>query len=323
MLFASDVFALLSIALIADALIGEPDALWRRVPHPVVLVGRLISAIETRANRPDLSEGRRRAAGIGLVVVLVIGLGALGFALQWLLNGLPAGPILVALLASVFIAQNSLVQHVGAVATNLRNGIEPGRAAVAQIVGRDPDVLDEPAIARAAIESNAENFSDGVVAPAFWFAVAGLPGLIAYKALNTADSMIGHRSERYRAFGWAAARLDDVANYLPARIAGLLIVVASPFGGGSFSGALMAMIRDARRLASPNAGYPEAAMAGSLALALAGPRHYAGGITEGEWINEAGTAGATPADIERSVRVVWGAWSLMLVATLAIAVVNL
>jgi adenosylcobinamide-phosphate synthase len=174
--------------------------------------------------------------------------------------------------------------------------------AVSRIVGRDPEALDEAGVCRAAIESTAENFSDGIVAPAFWYLIAGLPGILAYKAVNTADSMIGHRSDRYRAFGWAAARLDDLLNYIPARISGALLTAAAPAVGGSAKGALNAMLRDARKHRSANAGWPEAAMAGALGLALAGPRIYASGRVEDAWMNASGRPNAKPSDIASALR---------------------
>ncbi|MBV9078242.1 MAG: cobalamin biosynthesis protein CobD, partial [Methylobacteriaceae bacterium] len=214
------------------------------------------------------------------------------------------GAILLALAASVLLAQQSLFLHVRAVERAFAaGGLPAARRAVSMIVGRDPDRLDDAGVARAAIESCAENFSDGVVAPAFWFALGGLPGLLVYKAVNTADSMVGHLSERHRAFGWASARLDDVLNLAPARLAGLLVALAAPAGGGRIGPALAVMERDARLHRSPNAGWPEAAMAGALGLALGGPRVYAAGPVDEPMLNAAGRRDAAPGDIGRALRV--------------------
>jgi adenosylcobinamide-phosphate synthase len=225
-----------------------------------------------------------------------------------------------ALVIGILLAQRGLYEHVTAVAVALeRGGLPAGREAVRHIVGRDPMRLDAPGVARAAIESLAENFSDGVVAPIFWYLLLGLPGLFAYKMTNTLDSMIGHRTARYRSFGWAAARFDDGLNLVPARLSGLLLVAAATFAGEANTGrAFATMRRDARKHHSPNAGWPEAAMAGALGVALAGPRDYAEGRVEDPWLGS-GTPLARPADIDRALRlyalaclllaaVILGAW---------------
>ncbi|MEO1602222.1 MAG: CobD/CbiB family cobalamin biosynthesis protein, partial [Pseudomonadota bacterium] len=209
---------MLALALALDAAFGEPEALWRRVPHPVVLIGRAISALEAWLNQ---GVWRRAKGVLGLVLLLMpLGAGA------WALSHPALYGVAEVALAAILLAQRSLVEHVGAVADGLDQGLVEGRQAVAMIVGRDPEQLDKAGVARAAIESAAENFSDGLVAPAFWFAVGGLPGIVLYKAVNTADSMIGHRTERYEAYGWAAARLDDLLNLVPARLSALLIAAA-------------------------------------------------------------------------------------------------
>lgn len=312
MLAHSDVFVVLLVALIADALIGDPDVLWRRLPHPVVWIGALINRLDRALNRDQDSFLRRRTLGIAaLGTVLTVSLAA-AWALDGVLRALPGHPWTSGLLASLLIAQNSLYRHVRRVFTAFsEGGIEAARSAVSMIVGRDPASLDEAAICRAAIESAAENLSDGVVAPAFWFTVFGLPGLVLYKAINTADSMIGHRSARHEAFGWAAARLDDAVNLVPARLAGLLLALAAPIAGGSPLAAIHTMLRDARRHRSPNAGWPEAAMAGVLGLALAGPRQYASRRVEDPFLNPEGRVAATPNDIRRALRILAGACILL------------
>jgi adenosylcobinamide-phosphate synthase len=235
---------------------------------------------------------------------------------------MPGGKVVLGLIASFFIAQRSLYQHVDRVRSAFAgDGLAEAREAVALIVGRDPEQLDEPGICRAAIESCAENFSDGIVAPVFWLALLGLPGLIVYKAINTADSMIGHHSERYAAFGWAAARLDDWANFVPARLAGLLLAIVAPVAGGSIAVSLQVMRRDAPYHRSPNAGWPEGAMAGALGLALAGPRYYAEGMVDDPFLNAEGDADATPGDIRRALDLYFAACALEGASYAALALV--
>lgn len=254
-------------ALVLEAAIGYPDRLYRRIGHPVGWAATLIATLEQRWNGPDLPGGRRRANGIVTATALALCGAGFGLALSRLASG---RPVIAAFLATPGLAQRSLHDHVEAVRGPLQAGdLESARAAVAHIVGRDTGALEEAGVAAAALESLAESFNDGVVAPAFWLAVAGLPGLYAYKAINTADSLIGHMEPRWRAFGWAAARLDDLANLVPARLAGALIALA---GGGGWR----TMHRDAPLHASPNAGWPEAAMAGALGVQLGGPATYDG-----------------------------------------------
>ena len=289
-------------ALAFDALIGDPDWLWRRLAHPVTLIGALIGYLDRSFNREDRSPQQRKSAGIACTAVIVIIAGSVGALIQVIIEQLPAGNILLALIASVFIAQRSLYQHVARVRSAFaRGGLAEARKAVAMIVGRDPEQLDEAGVCRAAIESCAENFSDGVVAPVFWLALLGLPGLIAYKAINTADSMIGHRTERHASFGWAAARLDDLVNLVPARLSALLLAVAAPIAGGSVGKSWGMVRRDASRHRSPNAGWPESAMAGALGLALAGPRRYAEHVVEDPFLNADATHQAVPDDIGRAL----------------------
>lgn len=308
MLIHADALLILVVALLADAVIGDPERLWRRLPHPVVWMGMLIGALDRRLNRAAWPGARRRLLGIGALVVVVAAAGLAGAAIEAGLRLLPGHVASIGLVASILIAQNSLYRHVAAVATAFdAGGLAAARHAVSLIVGRDPDSLDEAGVCRAAIETTAENFSDGVVAPAFWFALLGLPGLAAYKAVNTADSMIGHLSERHRDFGWAAARFDDLVNLVPARLSGLAIALAAPLAGGSIRGALRSMRRDARLHRSPNAGWPEAAMAGALGLALAGPRRYGARIVDDRYLNAEGRVDAGPDDIRRALRVFIGA----------------
>jgi adenosylcobinamide-phosphate synthase len=299
---------MLAIALALDALLGEPDVVWRRVPHPAVLMGRLVGWFDR-----TLNTGRsRRAKGILAVVML----SAVAIALGWVFRSLSGGPVFEVLIAAVLLAQKSLVDHVRAVAEGLRRSLADGRRAVSMIVGRDTGELHEAAVARAAIESAAENLSDGVVAPAFWFLVAGLPGIIFYKFLNTADSMIGHRTERHGDFGWAAARLDDVLNWAPARLTACLIALTR-----LDMGAMKAAIRDGPAHRSVNAGWPEAAMAHTLGLALSGPRSYAGEMTTDPILNAGGRRDATAQDIDAATGILWRVWGGVFLTTLILAAI--
>ena len=290
-------------ALLLDAAFGEPDAVWRRAQHPAVLMGRAVARLDGALNR-----GRARGArGAAALAVLLAGAAAAG----WAVSLLPFG---AAIGAAILLAQRSLVQHVAAVADGLRAGLPRGRAAVAMIVGRDTAAMDAPAVARAAIESAAENLSDGVVAPAFWFALGGLPAMAAYKALNTADSMIGHRTPRHAAFGRAAARADDLANWIPARLTGLAIA--------ALHGRLAdwpAIAAEARRHRSPNAGWPEAAAARALGVALSGPRSYGGRVEDADWINPTGRRDPGPEAIDAATAVLWRTWGALAAIVAALA----
>jgi adenosylcobinamide-phosphate synthase len=293
-------------AALIEAAFGYPASLTRRAGHPVMWMGAFIDRQEKRLNLPSLPEARRRLNGILalsrlLLVSVLVALFLQGLAV-WFLPGWLAVAVL-ALLASALIAQRSLYEHVAAVADALgSHGLEAGREAVANIVGRDPQALDEAGVARAAIESLAENFSDGVVAPCLYGALLGLPGMAAYKAVNTADSMIGHLTPSHAAFGWGAAKLDDLMNLPASRLAALWLVLAALLqGDADAKSALAAVRKDARRHRSPNAGWPEAAMAGALGLRLAGPRSYHGVVTEDVWMGE-GRSDAGAGDIRRALR---------------------
>lgn len=314
--------AVVLLALLFDALIGDPDWLWKRLPHPVVLIGGGLAWYERIFNDAHWPRRWRRVAGIVVVIVMTAVSFAIGACIEVLLGPVPGGFIALGLVASTLIAQRSLYQHVARVSAAFgKGGLVTARKAVGQIVGRDPESLDRSGICRAAIESCAENFSDGVVAPAFWLALLGLPGLIAYKAINTADSMIGHRSARYADFGWATARLDDFVNLVPARLAGVLLALAAPIARGSITAAFAIMWRDARKHRSPNAGWPESAMAGALNLALAGPRRYAEVIVDDPYLHALGRMNATPDDILRALRIMAGACALQGVLYAALAFV--
>ena len=257
----------LLLALVIDRLIGDPSWLYRHIPHPVEMLGGVIADLERWSFGRVATARALFARGRVTTLILVSVSFAVGALIQWLCLLLPYGWIVLGILMSTLLAQVSLADHVRAVANGLDEGLAEGRDAVKHIVGRDPDQLDEHGVARSAIESLAENFSDGVVAPAFYAFIIGFPGMLAYKAINTADSMIGHKSERYLHYGRFAARLDDVANWLPARLSALLIMIgARLMHGASFAYAWQTIGRDAHRHRSPNGGWPEAAMAGALEI---------------------------------------------------------
>lgn len=297
---------ILVLALILDAVFGEPAWLWSRLPHPAVLMGKCVSWLETRLN----TGSGKRAKGIVTATALLL----LGAMLGWLLSLL--GPVVEVLVAAILLAQRSLVEHLRAVATGLGKSLAAGRQAVSMIVSRDTDNMTGPQVARSAIESGSENMSDGVIAPAFWFLVAGLPGLLAYKMINTGDSMIGYRNARFEEFGWATARLDDLVNLIPARLTGLLMAVT-----GDVWRDWPTIIQDAGKHRSPNAGWPEAAMARALQVSLAGPRSYDGELRDFPWVNQAGAKGPTGAAILRACDVLWKTWALALALTVAFALI--
>ena len=305
---------MLILAILLDAAIGDPP--WLR-PHPVVLAGGFIARLDARLNSPRLRASARRARGVLAAALLA----ALGLGAGWLLHGLfaalPLGWLLEAAALAILLAGRSLYDAVARVAEALdRGGLEAGREAVGHIVGRDPKLLDEHGVARGAIESGFENLSDGLIGPVFWYALLGLPGACLYKAVNTADSMIGHRTWRHEAFGWATARLDDALSFVPARLTALLIAAAAALlPDGDPRGALRAAWRDAAKHKSVNAGWPEAAAAGALGLRLNGPKRYWGELRNDAWMGD-GRAEATGADLRRALALYRRAWALL--ATLAL-----
>ena len=300
MLFASasDPFAILLLALVFDLAFGDMAIVFRLLPHPVAVVGYGVDYLDKRLNRIARSDRARQWRGAVTVAVLVGGAVALGWLVTEYLRFVHYGWLFEGLLVAVLLAQRSLFEHVAAVAKGLQTGgLAAGRQAVAKIVGRDPDSLDEHGVVRAAIEALFENFSNGVIAPAFWYLLLGLPGIFACKTASTLDSMIGHRTPRYLDFGWTAARFDDGLNWIPARLTGLIVCVAALFSPGAKSlGALRIMLKDAKKHRSPNAGWPEAAAAGALGLALSGPHRYGNATLDEPWLGD-GRARAAVADI--------------------------
>jgi adenosylcobinamide-phosphate synthase len=322
----SETFALAVLAVAIEAFVGYPPKLFRLVGHPVSWIGWVIALADDKFNNKNRSDAVRLAGGAAALALLLLATAA---AAQIISGGLgfaelpaPVALELTALIASSLIAQRSLDAHVTAVAKALQKGLPEGREAVAKIVGRDVATLDAAGIASAAIESLAENFSDGVVAPALWLALGGLPGGFCYKAINTADSMIGHRTERHAAFGFASAKIDDLVNYFPARFSALWIAIASLITrGASFKNALRTIRRDARGHPSPNAGWPEAAFAGALGLRLGGPRFYGRIRVEDAWIGTGNKPSAE--DMERALALYRRAcavhWLVLALMALAIA----
>ena len=318
-------------SLILEAVVGYPAALHARLPHPVVWAGAAINAFERRWNEPQYPSGARRVLGVAAIVLVVAAAAAAGWIVEWAVGFLTVvpgcdfaappcravglgGSLVIALIGTTGLAQRSLFDHVNNVLVALRAGDLPlSRQQVSLIVGRDTQRLDANGVSAAALESLAESFNDGIVAPVFWFLIAGLPGLFAYKVLNTADSLIGHREERWRAFGWAAARADDAANLLPARIAGVLLVLAGLKGCG-------VMLSDASKHDSPNAGWPEAAMAGALGVRLGGPASYDGVVHERPVFGQGPSPGM--ADLRRGLRIYLVACGLLWLAVGAVAIVS-
>lgn len=307
------------LALLVELVAGYPDALMKAIGHPVTWMGRLIDFLDKRLNREGADPESRRAGAIALFILLLI-VGAIAFVVETALLLLPFGLIFAGIAASTLIAQRSLYAHVANVADALDTGnLAKAREEVAHIVGRDTADLDEAGVARAAIESLAENFSDGVVSPVFWIWLVGLTGGAVYKAVNTADSMIGHRTERYESFGKPAAQLDDLVNLPGARLSGLLIVAGAALSGStSAAGAWHTMLGDASKHASPNAGYPEAAMAGALGLALGGPRSYEGKDADGAWLGD-GRREAKAADVYAALELYGRADGLLIALVFVLA----
>lgn len=295
---------ILFFALLLDAALGEPEWLWNRLRHPAVIIGDLIAWADRQFN----TGTKRRFKGALLCFALVTGGLTIGAIIQTL------GTLAQVIVVAILLAQRSLCDHVAQVGDALRISLPSGRTAVARIVGRDTNDMNKPAVARAAIESAAENLSDGIIAPTFWFMIGGLPAMLAYKAVNTADSMIGYRTPRHQEFGWASARFDDLLNYVPARLTALLI----PLSAGHWP-KWSALSNDARQHRSPNAGWPESAMAQTLDIALAGPRAYHGSQQDFPWVHPSGARDIGPRHVDQSVRLLWRVWVILLILSLFFA----
>lgn len=296
------VFLMVLLALVLDFFVGEPEKVWDRYPHPATLMGRLVNWLDETLNKGD----QRQIKGFVAVGVMILIAFIPSFIIEKL-NNIPylsyAVNIVEVIIAAVLIAHRSLIDHVRDVATALKASLPQGRNAVSMIVGRDTGHMNETDVSRAAIESAAENFSDGVVAPVFWFLILGIPGILIYKMINTADSMIGYQNEEYAEFGFAAAKLDDILNWLPARISALLIC------GAHFDRvALNVVFEDANLHRSPNAGWPESAMAGVLDVSLAGPRSYDGKMSDDLFVNSRGKRELNASDILDSTKALNRSW---------------
>ena len=289
------------LALVLDALFGEPKIVWERIPHPVKLLGEIVSFSEKWLNDGYF----KKLKGLFFILLAAMLLGVLGY----IIAKIPDYGLFEILLVAILLSQKSLIQHAKDVATSLRINVAQGRSALANLVGRDTENLDESEIARATIESMAENFSDGLVAPAFWYLVAGLPGILIYKFINTADSMIGYKNDKYGQFGWAAARIDDVLNYIPARLSGLIIAVSF-----SSMSAIRVMWQEAKHHRSPNAGWPEAALASVLEIAVSGPRMYEGSLQNYPYVNPAGRMNLEARDINVAISALWRSWIILYVS---------
>lgn len=301
-LFLSGTLASLLVALLLDAVFGDPDWIWRRIPHPVSWIGALISGADKLLN--FRGNGAVNYLSGTFAILVLTGLAAIaGLGMRWVSAQTLGGSIGMIVLAAILLAQKSLYVHVSRVVLALGDSdIQIPRRAIGMIVGRNPDDLDRSAISRAAIESTAENLSDGVIAPAFWFAIAGFPGLLVYKTVNTADSMIAHRNETYGAFGWATARLDDLLNLIPARLTAILLALCAPIVGGSPLRSIIGAVREAGWHKSPNAGWPEAATAYALGISLAGPRQYGSEMVDAPFFNESGRNDCEKRDVRRALR---------------------
>jgi adenosylcobinamide-phosphate synthase len=309
-------FGRAAMALVIERFTGYPQALHKRVSHPVVWIGSLITYLDQRLNKPGVSPMEGRIRGVAALAVLVAAAFFPAYVIADILSGWRLGWFVEVLLATTLIAQKSLRDHVVAVYDGLGRSLPEARRAVSMIVGRDPARLDESEISRAALESLAENSSDGIVAPVLWYALLGLPGIAVYKAINTADSMIGHKNEKYQWFGWASARLDDVVNLPASRLTGLLFAACKP---KQFKDIVAVMRRDAPKHGSPNAGWPEAAMAAALKLRFGGPRSYQGEIVELPWMGE-GRSALTRADIKSGLRMMQKAMLLLAILLLFAAI---
>ena len=314
-------FALAALVLIIESFVGYPQALDRLIGHPVQWIGKLIIYIDDGLNDPEVEPAENRRHGILAITLVCAAVGIPSWLLSKTLSQYSYGWVLNVLIATAFVAQKSLRDHVSAVDRALGNSLAAARLEVAKIVGRDPEALDENGIAKAALESLAENTADGITAPIFWYALLGLPGLVIYKAINTADSMIGHKSEKYLHFGWAAAKLDDLVNLPASRLTGLMFAAAAWINSkADAQNALKSMWRDAGKHQSPNAGWPEAAMAGALDVRFGGPRSYNGETVELPYMGD-GSKNITPAEIGLGLDLYDRALSVLLLTAVLLAMV--
>jgi adenosylcobinamide-phosphate synthase len=307
------------LALLIERIVGYPPGLIKVIRHPVIWMGSLITLLERRLNHPDDLPHERKGAGVLMLAILLVVTVGIAALIHWCLWQIPFGWVVEAVLATTLLAQKELGRAVRAVADGLDRSLAEGRRAVSHIVGRDPETLDGPGVSRAAIESLAESSSDGVVGPLFWLMIFGLPGIAGYKAINTADSMVGHLDDRYREFGWASAKLDDIVNWIPARLTALLLAGAAFFvKGADPEAAWRTALRDAKKHASPNAGWPEAAVAGALGFSLGGPRSYDGKVVDLPAFGD-GRTDVGAKDINRALELYGAMLTIVFVVALAVA----
>lgn len=312
-------FTAAALALLIERLFGYPKPLYDKIGHPVEWIGTILTKLEALLYDPEAEPLQARLRGLAALLALLLIVAIPAVVVTSVLSTFQFGWIIEALLATALIAQHSLYEHVSAVGKGLDTSLNEGRKAVARIVGRDPAALDESGVVKGALESLAENASDGIVAPVLWYALLGLPGIVAYKAINTADSMIGHKSERYIYFGWAAARLDDLINVPASRLTGLLFAAAAAWNDSERGKiAVQAMLRDANKHQSPNAGWPESALAASLGVKFGGPRSYDGSRVDLPWMGE-GRETLNRDDIRKGLRLYGTAMTFLLCATAACA----
>ena len=305
-------FAAAALALLVERLFGYPKPLYDKIGHPVEWFGTVLKKLEALLYDPQAEPMQARIRGLAVLLALLLIVTIPAVFVASILSTLKFGWIVEALLATALIAQHSLYEHVSAVGKGLDTSLNEGRKAVARIVGRDPATLDESGVVKGALESLAENASDGIVAPVLWYALLGLPGIVAYKAINTADSMIGHKSERYIYFGWAAARLDDLINLPASRLTGFLFAAAAAWNDQERGKlAVQAMWRDAPKHQSPNAGWPESALAASLGVKFGGPRSYEGARVDLPWMGE-GRETLNRDDIRKGLRLYGTAMTFLL-----------
>ena len=322
MFVTENILIIIIFAILIDSAIGDPDWLWKWMGHPVALFAKFVLFFD-KVRGTALSSNANKILGIFVIATLTLASVFVGIILVNLLQNSWWGILMSAVIASFFLAQKSLYNHVQEVKKALNNNdLELSRAKVSKIVGRDPKQLDESGVARATIESTAENLSDGIVAPVFWCILFGLPGLLAYKAINTADSTIGYKNDKFKNFGWATARLDDFVNFIPARLTALMIALSAPFVNGSIKTALSIMINDAHQHNSPNAGWPEASMAGVLGITLAGPRTYSTHTEKGNWINKTGRNIVSSVDVQKSQVILVAVCALQVFVLATILTIN-
>lgn len=315
-------FAAAALALLVERLFGYPKPLYDKIGHPVEWFGTVLKKLEALLYDPQAEPLQARLRGLAVLLALLLIVTIPAVFVASILSTLKFGWIVEALLATALIAQHSLYEHVSAVGKGLDISLNEGRKAVARIVGRDPATLDESGVVKGALESLAENASDGIVAPVLWYALLGLPGIVAYKAINTADSMIGHKSERYIYFGWAAARLDDLINLPASRLTGFLFAAAAAWNDQERGKlAVLAMWRDAPKHQSPNAGWPESALAASLGVKFGGPRSYEGARVDLPWMGE-GRETLNRDDIRKGLRLYGTAMTFLLFLAVFLALLS-